>query len=260
MNKNKKNNSIKSLNKTLKILKLFTKEKSEWSVQEIINNLGYHRSSVQRILTTLIKEDFIRKDEGNKNLYRLGIEIFILGKVAANELNIKKIAVQYLENLVVKTNETAHLGIVNQNQCLYIEKRESPYSIRMFSEIGKRLPLHCSAIGKALLSGMEIDEIEKIISQQGLKKFTNNTIYDKALLLKEIRSIKAKGFSIDNEEIEYGLRCIGAPILDSQGNTVAALSIAGPTQRINKKVYNEFIKHVKEAAEGISLKLGYRKQ
>lgn len=248
---------IKSLAKALQVLKLFTVEKDTWSAQEIETALDYHKSSVQRILATLEAEDFLQRVDESRSKYKLGNAVFILGRVAEGE-DLRTIALPYLEKLTELTRETAHLCVADENECLYIAKVDSPNSIRMVTKIGVRLPLHATAVGKMLLSGMSEEQVDEVISQKGLEPSTKHTITTREDLYKELEAIRETGLSHDREEREIGLRCVAAPVRDRTGNIIAAISISGPSMRMTQDVIPEYSKYVKEIASEISYKLGNR--
>jgi len=248
--------SIKSTIKTLRVLKLFSMEKSQWGVQEIMQELGYHKSSVQRIVTTLEAEGFLSRVEEGKGLYRLGPVVLFLGNLAEVSTDLRSIAQPVMNRLVKTVQETAYLCVLDEFQSLYVEIVECSQPIRIMHTVGKRTPLHCTGVGKALLSGMTPEGINQMISQRGLKRYTPNTITDRVLLLEEIERVRGGGISYDNEELDIGVRCVAAPIFNREGNVAAALSISGPTQRFTLEKVPRFESMVKTAAAEISFKLG----
>ncbi|CUS95312.1 IclR family transcriptional regulator [Candidatus Kryptonium thompsonii] len=125
----------------------------------------------------------------------------------------------------------------------------------IISEVGKRLPAHCTGLGKAMLAFLPESDVKRIIKEKGLKKFTKNTITNKKDLFEELKKIRECGYAIDNEEIEDGLRCIAAPIFNGDGEVIAAVSISGPSSRINETTYEEYSKHVIKTARLISEEL-----
>jgi DNA-binding IclR family transcriptional regulator len=137
-------------------------------------------------------------------------------------------------------------------------KLDSPSIMRMVTRPGLRLPLHCTAIGKVLLSGMDETGVDGVIRERGLPRFTKNTVTERKDLVKELEKIRREGMAVDREEREIGLKCIAAPILDSRARVIAAVSISGPAQRITKKVIPTFGARVKEAGIEISRRLGFR--
>jgi len=249
-------NKLKSLVKALRLLRLFSQRKN-WSVSDMMASLGYHKSSIQRLVTTLEREGFLERVYPNKGVYQLGPQILLLGTIANQSSDLRSIAHPYLTRLCQQTQETTHLCVVNESQCYYLDKIDSPQSIRMVTFVGQRMPLHSTGVGKALMSGMSIKEIESVISDQGLDRITPNTITDRESLLKELSQIREDGLSYDREEMEIGLRCIAAPLFDSAGRVVASISISGPSQRMTDAIQHKFGNLVKETAGRISERLGY---
>lgn len=248
---------VKSLTKALNLLKLFTASKGEWSYKELAEALGYHKSSVQRIVSTLEAHGFIGKTYPLRGQFRLGPIILMLGNVASQSTDLRTVARPFLQQLADQTGETSHLCVVDQSQCYYLDKIDSQQAIRISTYVGQRLPLHCSAVGKALMSGMTVEEVDRIIEERGLTRFTANTITDRERLLEELARIRKEGIAFDNEEYDMGLRCLASPVMDSQGRVVAAISLSGPVQRLNMEVLEKHAGHVKKAAREVSVKLGH---
>lgn len=248
---------IKSLVKALQVLKLFSPEKDVWSVQEIGDALDFHKSSVQRIVTTLEAEGFLQRIDADRGVYKLGLQIFLLGRVAES-LDLREIALPILQDLTDLTRETTHLCVAQENECLYIAKIDSPNSIQMVTKIGTRLPLHSTAVGKTLLSGMPTEQVESVIGERGLERSTSNTITETDVLFEELASIRESGIAIDNEEREIGLKCVAAPVFDANGQVTASISISGPSTRVTPEIVPDYTRYVKEAAAAISRKLGYQ--
>jgi IclR family transcriptional regulator, KDG regulon repressor len=251
-------NGIKSTLKSLKLLKLFTPEKREWSIQEMIAALGYHKSSIQRIVATLEVEDFLKRVSSARGGYRLGPQILFLGSIADMNTDLRALARPIMDLLVERVQETSYLCVLEGDQCLYVERVESSQPIRIIHAVGKRNPLHCTGVGKALMTGMTEDEVRKIVSRRGLKSFTPHTIADVDLLLQEIEKIRKSGVAYDQEELDLGVKCIAAPIVNHTGAVVAALSISGPAQRFTPQVFPFFEKEVSASARAISRELGFR--
>jgi DNA-binding IclR family transcriptional regulator len=249
---------VKSLMKALRILKLFQSDKPEWTAREIEEALGYHKSSVQRLVNTLEKEGFLERSNENRGGFRLGPQLIYLSNVAAQGADLQRVARSSLERLAQLTKETAHLCVVDQSQCYYLDKIDSPQSIRIVTHVGQRLYLHCTAVGKALMSGMDTAEVDTVIDERGLRRFTPNTITSRDKLLEELQRIRDSGFAIDNEEFEVGLKCIAAPIFNSKGTVVAAMSFSGPSQRLTPELMERYTNYVKDAALEVSMKMGYQ--
>ena len=247
-------NSVRSVLRAIKILELIGKAGS-MGVTEISRELKSPKSSVYQIISTLVDEHIVEKDS-DSNLYHLGLKLFELGNLARFNLEISKVSNPYLKELNEKLDETVHLTVIDEGEVLYIECLESTKRLRTYSVIGVRAPLHCTAVGKAMLAYLPVDEIAKIIQEKGLQKYTENTITDKAILLKEFKKIAQCGYAIDNMEHEDGVICFAAPIWNHDGKVIASVSIAGPSQRITLRMESMFAESVMETTRRISKKLG----
>ncbi len=255
--RSRRENGIKSVVKTLGLLKLFSPQRPVWTSEDMVSSLGYHKSSVQRILATLEKERFLSKVAPRRSEYRLGPEVLFLGSVAEVSLDLRSIARPTMAELVQRVQETCYLCVADQGQCLYIEKVECSHPIRIIHQVGQRNPLYCTGVGKALMSGMTDEEIDRLIRTQGLEPHTRYTITDPDRLKRELEAIRKKGVAIDNEELNLGVKCVAAPIKDRSSAVVAAISLSGPAQRFTKTAIQRFEKHLKQASMEISQALGF---
>ncbi len=247
---------VRSVYRAIKIIELIG-EKRSIALPEIAQQLSLPKSSAYEILTTLCKADFICRDKNNN--YSLGIRLIELGNKAQLNLEIRRIATPILKELNEELDETVHLTVLDNDEILYVECFESTKRLRTYSVIGVRAPLHCTAVGKAILSMQDEKEIKRIISTKGLTQFTHNTITDPQKLLKELQETRKRGYAIDDIEHEEGVRCVGAPIFDISGRVYASISISGPSQRITLDRIPEIGELVKEKANKISALLGYKK-
>jgi DNA-binding IclR family transcriptional regulator len=253
----KAGSTIKSLVKTLTLLKLFTPQRTVWTAEDMIAALGYHKSSVQRILTTLAEEGFLTRVAPRRSEYRLGPDILFLGNVAEMSLDLRSVARPIMADLVNRARETCYLCVADQGQCLYVDKVECSQPIRIINQVGQRNPLHCTGVGKALLSGMPDDAIDRLIEARGLKAHTRSTITERHRLRQEIEGIRRHGIAFDNEELNPGVKCVAAPIKNSSGSVVAAISLSGPTQRFTPSAIRRFEKDIKAASLEISRAIGF---
>jgi len=253
----KPGSTIKSLVKTLRLLKLFSPQRNVWTAEDMGSVLGYHKSSVQRILATLEKEGFLSKVTPRRSEYRLGPGILFLGNVAEMSLDLRSVARPIMADLVHRARETCYLCVADHDQCLYVDKVECSQPIRIINQVGQRNPMHCTGVGKALMSGMADDAIDRLIEARGLKAHTRNTITDRNQLRREIEGIRRTGIALDREELDIGVKCVAAPIKNSSGKVVAAISLSGPTQRFTPAAIQRFEKDVKAASIAISTALGF---
>ncbi|ABB14375.1 MULTISPECIES: IclR family transcriptional regulator [Carboxydothermus] len=257
MKKNNNDTLIQSVDRALRILDTFSLKEKELGVTEIANRLGLHKSTVFGLLRTLEHWGYVEQNQVTGK-YRLGLKLLELGNRVKEGLDLRAVALPFLQDLVERYGETVHLAVHDRGEIVYIEKVEGPNAIRMYSQIGRRAPMHCTGVGKAILAFRPEKEIEEIIRTKGLKYFTPNTITDPKKLHEELSLIRENGYSLDREEIEIGLRCVAAPIRDSQNTVVAAISVAGPSIRMTEEKIQELIVSVKEAALEISKRLGYQ--
>jgi len=247
---------VQSVDRALDILESFGVDNKELGVTEISRILGLHKSTVYGLLNTMENRGYIVQNPSSGK-YRLGLKLFELGCRVEKSMDLKKITDYYLEMLRQETGETVHLAIMDSQEVVYIDKKEGLESMRMVSQVGKRLPLHCSAIGKVLFAYLDQDRIEKIINEKGLLKMTAKTITDPSLLKEELDEIKVKGYAIDNEEIAEGLVCVAAPIRNYSNEVIAAISVAGPKARIDSGKLEAVKESVLQISQAISDKLGY---
>lgn len=256
MKESKPNYPIKVLNKTFSILEVLLQQGSAMNMTEISKKLGLYPSTTHRILDTLKHWGYVEQDPHTQK-YQLGLKALELGMAKLHQMDLVREATPYLKELVNQCNETVHLGILEEEEVLYLLKEESSQTIRMYSWVGKRAPLHCTALGKVLLAYLPEEEIKKILDKRELPRFTENTITDKRKLEKELSKVREQGFALDREENEKDVCCIAAPIKNYQGQIIAAVSISGPAFRIDKKVQNNLKEALIETSTKISKRLGY---
>lgn len=248
---------IKSVDRVLQVLELYSLEKPEWGVTEIAKTLNIYKSNVHIILTTLSERGFIKKDS-KTDKYKLGIKFFELGSIVIKNMNLRKITHPYIEELSKEFGETVHLGILDEGRVVSIEREESDKSLCSHVEIGKRTSLHCTAVGKAIMAYLPKDKFTEIIKEKSLIRYTENTITNKKELEKELEKIRKQGYAIDNMENEEGVRCVASPIRNYKEEVIASLSISGPAFRINENNISIISKKVKECCNHISEEMGYK--
>ncbi|HXV79606.1 MAG TPA: IclR family transcriptional regulator [Candidatus Binatia bacterium] len=247
---------IQVIDRAVQLLDCFGFERSELSVSEIASRTRLHKSTVHRILMALEYNDVIRQNQVSGDYY-LGMKLFKLGNQAAARIDLRNIAKPYLIRLMEQTQETVHLAILDDDQVLYLEKVEGAHALRMPSRVGRRIPTFCTSLGKAMLSCLTEPDIRRILKTQRLQTHTGNTIRDIDRLESELKETRKRGYAVDNEEIELGLRCVGAAIRDHSGNMVGAISVAGPSARLKPENIPMLGKTVMKVASAISEELGY---
>jgi IclR family acetate operon transcriptional repressor len=241
--------------KALDLLSAFSFREPRLSLADLATRTGIPRPTAFRLLTTLEQAGFVSKVNGE---YQLGIKCFVLGNVVASSLDLRAKAQPHLERLRDDTGETVHLAVLDQWQVLYLERLQSPHPIGfMRSRIGGVVPAYCTGLGKTLLAFRPADEVEDWLATQTLKTMTPETITSPRRLLKELRAIRARGYGLDDQEHEIGVRCIAAPVRNHTGEVVAAISVAGPAERMPRPLIGSAMADALVATgRSISVELG----
>jgi len=245
-----------SLAHGLDILLLYDTKIDLFTVSEISKKLGYSQSKTYRLVRTFVKYGFLQENNGTAQ-YSLGLNIFCLGMLAQQRFNISEIARPLMKELSLKTKETVLLTAVNGTKGIVLERVESEEPIRYsLFQPGATIPLHCGASSKILMAYLPEEEWDRIIAKEGLKRYTPNTSTDVNQLKAHLKEIRKKGYAFSDQEVDRDVRAVAAPILNSRGELIAGLSVAGPVYRINKKQISSCAKLVMQYAQKISSKLG----
>ena len=248
---------IQSVARALTIVDTLAEVRGELALNEIATRLSLPKSTVHGLVSTLKDFGYIEQSTFTGK-YRLGIRFFEIGHVVAQGWEVRKVAAPYIQKLLELLFETVHLAVLDKLEVLYIDKRESGESLRIVSQVGMRLPAHCTGVGKVLMAHLSPEERTELINKKGLPRFTKNTLTDVESLEDELTRIRMQGFAIDNEEIMDSLRCVAAPIRDQTGKVISAISLSGPVSRLRGERFEHAIRSVTETAEEISAGLGYR--
>jgi DNA-binding IclR family transcriptional regulator len=245
---------LSSVKKALKILGAFSANQPELGVTEISNILNSHKSSVFRILSTLVSEGFVEKNPVT-NKYRLGLKLVDLGNQILGRYDLRGHAGPFMEALARKTNEIIHLSILDRNEIVYLDKKGEGQPLTVSTKIGGRSPAHACAMGKALLAGLPSHGLANVLELGPLAKLTPATIATIPKLLKELDRVRKQGYAVDDEESFAGIRCVAAPVVGGKGNVVAAISATVPKQRMGQKRMKEIRDHVIDTARLISKRI-----
>jgi DNA-binding IclR family transcriptional regulator len=246
---------IHSVLKALDILQLFSTDEPRLSLMEISQRLHLPKSTTHNLLNTLLSRRFIEKSEDGR--YALGPEIIALTQAVRINVELRNLAAPVLRDLSDACRESAYLTVLDGDACLYIYAVESPRRLRARTAVGDRAHLHCTAVGKALLSGLSDEEIALLAQRVGLPRFTENTITTVEPLLIEVAQSRLRGYAVDQQEHEWGNFCVGAPIRNGRGRVIAACSAAGTDPQILGDKLPEFVTRVTYAAQEISRYMGY---
>lgn len=248
---------IQVLDRALAVLEALGRQHSDCSLGELSAALGLHKSTVHRLVMVLERHRLIEKSR-ETGRYRLGLKLFELGSKAIAATDLRERSRPHLSRLMYETEETVHFCLLDQGEVLYVEKMEPQRSVRMASSVGRRVPAHSTAVGKAILAELPETEVDEIIRRYGLRTMTRKTITTPAELKAELRAIRARGHAIDDEENEEGVRCVGASVRDYSGKPIAAISVSGPAFRITKEKCPIIARSVMAAAQALSEELGYK--
>lgn len=247
---------VQSVDKAALILKLLARRGREMKLTEISEELGITKSTLHGIISTLKYHGLIDQDKKTQE-YRLGLYLSELGDIAVNTLDIRKITIPIIEKISDQLQETVHVGTLDNLEVVYVDKKESNQSMRIFTKIGERIPAYCTGVGKAMLAYMDYDMLlDKLPAR--LDKLTTNTITDKNELIKELTSVRLNGYAFDNEENSIGLTCVAAPIFDHFKKAKYGISVSGPKARMTDEKIKQCIELIKAAAKEISGNIGYR--
>jgi DNA-binding IclR family transcriptional regulator len=248
---------VQVLDRALAALAILASSASDCSLAELCPALKLHKSTVHRLMMVLEQHRLVVKNP-ETGRYRLGLRLYELGSRAIDGLDLRGRARPYLDQLQDEFGETVFFCILDEGQVFYVEKVESQRSVRTACTVGSRAPAYCTAVGKAMLAELPDTEVSKIVRRWGLKAVTPKTITTASALKAELRAVRARGYAIDDEEKEEGLRCIGAAVRSHNGKLAAAMSISGPAFRITKERVPEIARVLTEAANKLSAELGYQ--
>jgi DNA-binding IclR family transcriptional regulator len=247
---------VQAIDRAIMVLDCFTERKPQLRLSEITEILDINKSTLHGIISTLKYHGLIDQDDLTQE-YRLGLKHIEYGQRVLDSMNISRIAKPIIERVCDELEETVHIGTLDDEEVVYIEKKESQQSMRIFTTIGARNPAHTTGVGKAMMAYLDEEELSNILPEV-LVKLTPKTITDRNQLKFELSQIRLRGFAYDNEENNLGLSCVAAPIFDYTGKAVYGISVSGPTMRMNSDKITRASRIVKEAADEISRKLGYR--
>lgn len=245
-----------SLDRGLAILELFARRR-ELMPLEVAAELELSKSATYRLIATLVEARFLEYGPGSSAL-RLGPSAAEVGMAAVSELDVMRVAPDLMRELAATCMETAFLAVPDRDSMVYVHRENGPQAVTLSSQIGSRRPLHSTGLGKAYLAGLPAQAQREVVGRIELARFTENTITDPEQLLTELAGIRERGYAIDNIEGEEGVACFAAAIRDHRGVPVAAISLAGPAERVLLSE-ERIASRVAATAQSISKRLGYSK-
>ncbi|MFQ5996892.1 MAG: IclR family transcriptional regulator [Dehalococcoidales bacterium] len=249
---------MERLEKALDVLEIFLQHEGELRISQLASLSGLNVSTAYRLASTLVKRGYLSRQQ-KRGKYSLGLKLLGFSSAIKKKVKVRDAALPFLEKLNAATGEAVNLAILDSSEAVYIEHLEShSYLLRMFTEVGNRVSLHCTGVGKTFLANMREEELQRYLNCYGLPQCTSKTITDTGKLKNELLIAKRDGIAEDDEETELGVRCIASPVKDGNGNVVAAVSISGPSARLNSDRVRELKLLVKNCGLEISQAIGYR--
>ncbi|KIX15517.1 IclR family transcriptional regulator [Dethiosulfatarculus sandiegensis] len=225
---------LKSLAKGMHVLETLAKSGEPLPLAELSRRAGTNNATVTRICFTLSELGFIIRDRQRRFL--LTPKLLYLGNASISSLGWRQVAQHYLEKLAQQTGETVNLSILQGNELMYLVRINNTGRILPFDlQLGSRLPLHCTSMGKSLLAFLNKDELDRILDGYEFNRITHRTLKNEREFLKELGRVRKQGYSVNDEELSVGLRSVAVPIKDSEGHALAALNIAVPTRRVSRR-------------------------
>jgi IclR family KDG regulon transcriptional repressor len=247
--------NVRAIERALQIMDCFDQRHGDLSLTEIAQRVGLHKATTHRIVATLMNLGYMdRSPDGQK--YRLGLRLASLGSLVTSQMNLRRDSLPYLNQLSERFGETCDLSIFDNGEVLYIEVLRSNHALSIAAAIGQRLPLHCTASGKVFLAFMSPDERAQYLVTP-LHPFTSRTITSLEMLNRQFEEILEKGYGVDDEEMEVGIRAVSAPIFNQTGKVIGAVSIPSPTSRMSEKRLPEVAAGLLETAAQCSRRQGW---
>jgi DNA-binding IclR family transcriptional regulator len=247
---------MKSLIKAIEIIDAVA-EAGSIGIRQLSSITGFPPSTIHRIVTTLVKKNFFQQNPITK-LYSLSFRFLELGSRFQQQTHLTAIALPHLEQLMAATRESVNLAVRDGDSMVYLDVVHSSYTmLQLFTRPGVRVPLYATGVGKLFLSQMEESELDAYLRRSNPAPYTSHTLVDKEEIINDLQKIRSRGYSVDNQEMEEGVRCVAALIFDHQGKPVASISITGAAMRVTTDRIEHFGELIKTCASSISRELGF---
>lgn len=245
---------VNAVFRTCMILERLAKKRS-YTLEELSRAVGLAKPTAYRFLQTLQEAGYVRRDANDR--YSISLKLYTVGSQALQYLDLYEIARPIAAELLDRFDESVHMGVLDGDSAVYVLKLDSTHSVCMHSSIGRRIPLHCTAIGKVLLTWCEPNARAEAVEGLRLVAHTESTITTLDALDRELEKVRVQGYALDVEEFEVGVRCMAAPIFDLSGSCVAAISVSRPRFRYDEAKEAEWAAALVESANRVSAGLGW---
>ena len=254
-----KTRSVPALDRALSALEMLASSKHGLTLPEISAALKVPKSSAHSLLLTLERRGYLHRNV-KTNRYLFGLQLFSLANMALAGIELREKAAPFLRALMGRSRLTAHLAVLDHNEAVLVDKAEPPGIFKLATWLGKRMELHCTGLGKAMLAHFAESELEQVIRQRGLPRHNDNTIASAKRLKDELAKVRRNGYAIDDEEDEIGYRCIGAAIFDAAGRVLGSVSVSGDVEHVGPELLPQLAEQVKQCAGSISAIMGFSAQ
>jgi IclR family KDG regulon transcriptional repressor len=244
-----------SVKRAITILEYLAKAEEPRELAAISDDLAMNKSTAHRFLSTLREMGYVRQ-EPDTGRYSLGSRIAWLAARFLEKMDIREVARPILEELVRQSGETIHVGIIDRDEVVCIDMIEGRQPLQVTSRVGSRMPVHSTALGKAILANLPESEWQRYVSEVGLTPYTPNTIVAQEAFFEHLRQVRRQDYSIDNVEYKEGVRCVAAPVRDHTRKTIGALCISGSTITMTPEKVESLIPLLQKGALAISKRLG----
>ena len=235
--------AVRSLERAFELLEHLADAGGEMALSELTEVSGLPMPTIYRLMRTLVNRGYVRQEPSKR--YALGPRLIRLGESAGRLLG--SWARPALARLVDEVGETANMAVLEGDEAVYVAQVPSRHSMRMFTEVGRRVQPHCTGVGKALLAQLPEARVREILERTGMRAQTPNTLTDPEALLAELERIKEQGYAVDDEEQEIGVRCVAVPLRGAPALT--ALSVSGPSARMTAETVREVVPVMREVAD-----------
>jgi DNA-binding IclR family transcriptional regulator len=219
--------------RALDILLCFSRQTPELTMTQIAEQVGMHKSTVHRMLATLEGKRFVQRNPAT-GTYRLGIRLLQMAYLTLEHNDLRQLATPFLHRLCEQYQENIDLAVLDDTDVVFLDVIEGPQRVKLSAAIGQRLPAFATASGKAILAFMPDETVQRIL-ERGMPQLTQHTIRSPGALFENLRHARERGFAIDEQEFEEGINAVAAPILDLNGQPIAAVAVAGPAYRLTRE-------------------------
>ena len=250
---------VPAVTRALDVLELFLQGDETLSAPEVTRTLQLPRTTVHELLTTLAARSYLSVAPEQPGRYRLGVRTYQLGSRYAEQLDLAAEGRRVAGEVAETCGETVHVAILEDTDVIYIAKVDSTHAVRMVSAAGRKLPAHCTSVGKLLLAALPEQELDARLEGRELTAMTDNSLTDPAELRAALAVVRKRGIAVEHRESNPDVSCVAAPVRDRSGRVVAALSISVPVIRWSDEREEELARLAADGADALSARLGHRR-